>query len=305
MRKDFIQLTQTDGHVIKIQHYISNEQTKGNFLLLHGMAEHYERYDSFASFLTSHGFDVYLYSHRGHGTDLPESELGFFGPENGYRLVIEDAISILTEIRRISPNLPLFLMGHSMGSIITRNVIQEYQDLDGVILCATANPHTYVTYAGLVLATLTGYKKTPQKKSPFLDQTMFGTSLYKKLNKRTKVDWLCTDEAQVDQYIKDPYCGFVCSKSFYHDLLMLTLHATMPKRILKTDNSIPLFLISGDQDPVGGFGKDVTRLIQFYRNHGYQVESKLYPNLRHEILNEPCKETIMEDILAFLNPLVK
>lgn len=301
MKSETLQVRQTDGHITNIDYYTSTSKKYGSILVLHGMAEHYERYDTFATFLANHGYDVYLYSQRGHGTHLQEHELGFFAEKNGYQLVVNDAIEVLKTIRKREASLPLFLMGHSMGSLITRNVIQEYNQLDGIIICGTANPPSITTMGGLVISTLSGYRKYPRKRAPFIDKVMFGSSLYKKLNKRTNSDWLCTDEAEVDQYIKDPYCGFICTKSFYHDLLMLTKHATDKKRILRTNSSIPLFILSGNQDPVGGYGKDVARLIEFYKQHGYQVTSKLYDGLRHELLNEPCKLDIMQDILNFLN----
>lgn len=301
MKSESMNVTQTDGRIISVVRYISTTPRKGNFLLLHGMAEHYERYEEFATFLSSHGFDVYLYSHRGHGTNLPEKELGFFAPEHGDQIVVKDAIDVLKAIRKSSPDCPLFLMGHSMGSLITRNVIQRFHDLDGIIICGTANPPSFTTQGGLIVSSLTGYKKNPKAKSPFMNNAMFGSSLYKKLNQRTGTDWLCSDPSVVDQYIQDPYCGFVCTKSFYHDLLMLTKHATDKKRICKTPASIPIFILSGGQDPVGGYGKDVKRLIEFYKQNGYHITSKIYPGLRHEILNEPSKADIMKDILHFLD----
>lgn len=301
MRNETIPIRQKDGYLINVECYKSTSPRRGSLLVLHGMAEHYERYDTFANFLTNHGFDVYLYSHRGHGTHLADHELGFFADKNGYQLVVNDAVTVLKTIRKKENSLPLFLMGHSMGSLITRNVIQKYDKLDGVIICGTANPSRITTMGGLFISNLSGYRHNPKKRAPLIDKVMFGSSLYKKLNLRTNSDWLCTDESEVDKYIKDPHCGFVCTKSFYHDLLMLTKHATDKKRILRTSSDVPIFILSGNQDPVGGYGKDVARLIHFYRHNGYQVTSKLYDGLRHELLNEPCKMDIMQDILAFLN----
>lgn len=298
-----IKLTQQDGHISNVTKYAVASEKKGSLLLLHGMAENFERYDEFARSLSSNGYDVYLYSHRGHGTHLAIEDLGYFGPKDGYQLVINDAITILTYIRQQEPNLPLFLMGHSMGSIITRNIIQTYHDLDAIIICGTANPAPYMTKFGLFVSSLTGYKKHPKKKSPMMNQLMFSGRAYSKCRKRTSNDWLCTDEAVVDAYNENDYCGFICTKSFYHDLLMLTKNATTPAKMLQTKKDKPILIISGDADPVGGCGKDVNRLIVFYKQHGYQVKSKLYPGLRHEILNEPCKNDITIDILSFMNDI--
>ena len=298
-----LKIKQHDGHITNVSCYSTDAKKKGNLLLLHGMAEFYERYDSFATLLAQDGYDVYLYSHRGHGKETPPSDLGFFAPKNGYEYVIKDGINILNTIRNIDPDHPLYLMGHSMGSLITRNIIQMYDDLDGVIICGTANPNRLNTFAGLLLSNLTGFRLFPKKRSPLMDRILFGLPLYTKLNTRTKTDWLCTDPIEVDKYMKDPYCGFICTKSFYHDLLTLTKRATNKKQILKTKKSIPIMIISGTKDPVGGYGKDIEKLIHFYESNNYLITSKLYKDLRHELLNEPCKLDITKDIMNFLNSI--
>lgn len=305
MEQTFFELKQTDAHIIKVKKYTSASQKKGNLLLLHGMAEHYERYHEFALEISANGYDVYLYSHRGHGTHLPIDALGYFGSSDGYKLVVKDAITVLTHIKNQSKNLPLFLMGHSMGSLIVRNVIQQYKDLDGIIICGTANPSPLITKFGLAVSALTGYKRNPKKKSPLMNRLMFGSPQYKKLRKRTPDDWLCTDTKVVDQYRKDDYCGFICTKSFYHDLLMLTKCATTPKLMKQTNTDTPIFIISGDHDPVGGSGKDVMKLVSFYKLNGYNASFQLYQGFRHEILNEPCKDEVTQDVLNFLNRIIK
>ena len=301
MNKKHFKVHQKSGHTIHVTCYEAEGNKKGNLLLLHGMAENFERYDYFASILSKHSYSVYLYSHRGHGTNTPRNALGFFAPKNGYRLVIHDAINVLKSIKQLNPNTPLYLMGHSMGSLITRNVIQTYQDLDGAIICATANPSRFTTLAGLAMSELTGYRFAPKQISPLMDKLMFHSKKYTDLNKRTNFDWICTDEKEVDKYIANPYCGFLCSKSFYHDLLMITKNATSPKKILQTDPTLPIMIISGKKDPVGGYSKDIVRLIHFYERHGYDITSKLYENLRHELLNEPKKDDITQDIINFLD----
>ena len=131
---------------------------------------------------------------------------------------------------------------------------------------------------------------------------MFGGTYYKQLNTNTNFDWLTKDSTHLQNYIEDPFCGFICTSSFYHDLLKLTDHATNPKRILKTRKDLPLLIISGDSDPVGGMGKDVTRLYQFYTKNGYEnLSFKLYKDGRHEILNDTCADEVYADITKFLN----
>ena len=300
MNYDTIKVCHNDGHEILVSHDLSVSTKKANVLLLHGMAEHHKRYDNFSLFLTTQGYDVYRYSHRGHGTHLKTSELGSISDRNGAQLVVEDAICVLREIHRRDADTPTIVFGHSMGSFIARNLIQQYDQIDGIILCGTANPPNLITMGGLFIAILTGCYLSPKKKSPIMDKLVFGSSKYKKLNTRTNFDWLTTDTAEVDRYIEDEFCGFICSKSFYKDLLLLIKRSTGNKSILKIPKTIPIFILSGAQDPVGNYGIDITRLINFFSKHGYTVTSKLYPGMRHELLNEQYNDNVMKDISMFL-----
>ena len=133
-----------------------------------------------------------------------------------------------------------------------------------------------------------------------MDKMLFGSRSYKKLCKSTAYDWLCSIQEEVTKYMKDPYCGFLCTNSFYHDLIKLTIKASKKANMHKVNKELPLFIFSGAEDPVGGYGKDVNRLVQFYTSNGYNVTSTLYPNCRHEIILDTQKQNVMNDILDFL-----
>lgn len=294
-------LLQRDGHKILLYHFYSVEEPIASIILFHGMAEHHKRYVNFAEVLNQHGFDVYLYDHRGHGKETILKDLGFFHPENGYQKVIEDALEVIQYVKMKNRSNKLFLMGHSMGSLILRNVIQRFDDCNGVILCGTTHPSPLKTKPGLFLASLLRLFYGPKHRSPFFNNLMFGSRAYTRLINRTSFDWLSRNNPSVGAYIHDPYCGFICTISFYQDLLKLAKLASTSSLMKQTKSTLPLFVISGDQDPVGGYGKEVKRMVTLYKKWGFtNVTLKLYPDFRHELLQEIKSEEVVEDILSWM-----
>lgn len=290
-----------DGVKTTLYCYKTNQEPLASILILHGMAEHYKRYEVFANYLLEKGYDVYLYNHRGHGTDKITKDLGYISPKNGHRLLIEDGITALDFIKRNSRCNRLFLFGHSMGSLISRCIIQSYEGLEGVILCGTTYPSKMKLLPGIILTAIVKNFYGPKHPSPFFNQLIFGSKYYKALRKRTAFDWLTRNNPVVGAYIHDPYCGFVCSVSFYQDLLKLTRLASMPGPIKKSNKKLPIFLISGKDDPVGSMGKEVTTLYKKYKKWNYEdITLKLYPDCRHELLNELNANDIMNDIFFWL-----
>lgn len=301
MKKREFVVKQQDGYNTKLYSYYSETPSKISVLILHGMAEHHSRYEAFAQLLTDHGVHVFLYDHRGHGMDKPKHQLGYFAPNKGNEVVVEDTLNIVNHIRNLHKDHKLILMGHSMGSLIARNVIQKYDSFDGVILCGTANPRPFISYIGLGLFHLISFLKNKRKLAPICDKILFKTKAYTKYCIHTDMDWLSRDEKEVHSYCLDPYCGFICSYSFYMDLLRLTIGATKKSRILITRKDLPINIISGTADPVGGDGKDVQRLINLYNKEGYtNIQSTLYKDCRHELLNEINKDEITNDLLTYI-----
>jgi alpha-beta hydrolase superfamily lysophospholipase len=292
---------QKDGYITKLTQYICIKKPKASILILHGMAEHQKRYQPFAEYLVDQGYDVYCYDHRGHGTDKKLSELGFFAPENGYQLVVEDAISISKHIEQNNRCSKFFLFGHSMGSLIARNVIQSYDKYSGVILSGTTNPPKLLTASGLFLSSFIKKFKGPKHISPYMSNLMFGSKKYTALSSRTAFDWLTRNNPVVGAYIHDPYCGYTCTASFYHDLLKLVQNATAKKQIRLTRKELPLYIISGGKDPVGGYGKEIGKLLNILKKCGFSnLSSKIYPDCRHEILNELNHEEVYSDIQTWI-----
>lgn len=281
--------------------YRTEQEPIGSILILHGMAEHHKRYESFMKQLVAQGYDVFLYDHRGHGVDKLTKELGYISPSGGHMLLIWDGIDVLNHIKKNSRSKKIFLFGHSMGSLVSRCIIQSYDLLEGVILCGTTYPSRFKLLPGILLTTLLKKIQGPKYPSLFLDQLIFGTKHYKKLRKRTTFDWLTRSNPAVGAYIHDPYCGFICSVSFYQDLLKLTLHASTSSRIIMTKKQLPIFLISGEEDPVGGMGREVNTLFKHLKKWGFDhVTMKLYPQCRHELLQELERNEIIDDIITWL-----
>ncbi len=210
-------ITQKDSYKTVLYHFYSDAEPKASIIILHGMAEHHKRYYKFAKFLNSNGFDVYLYDHRGHGTDKIMKELGFFSDSKGYKKVIDDALEIIKHVKKNNRCKKLLLMGHSMGSLITRNIIQQYDELDGVILCGTTHPPKIKVKPGLALASINRFFFGPVHRSKFLNNVLFGGKAYTRLISRTSFDWLSRNNPAVGAYIHDPYCGFLCTVSFYQN----------------------------------------------------------------------------------------
>jgi len=295
-------IRQRDGYTTKLVQYVCSNTPIASILILHGMAEHEKRYHAFAEYLANLGYDVFCYNHRGHGTDKKLSELGFFSAEKGYQLVVEDAINISEYIEKNNRCDKFFLLGHSMGSLISRNVIQSYDKYNGVILSGTANPSEFLTISGLFFTSLVSRFKGAKHVSPFFNNLLVGGKKYTALSTRTAYDWLTRSNPIVGAYIHDPYCGFTCTASFYHDLIVLTQRATQKKLIQLTRNDLPIYITSGEKDPVGAYGKDVNKYILTLKKNGFtNVSFKLYAECRHEILNELNNEEVYSDIHQWIS----
>ncbi len=298
----FTQITQRDGYTIKLAQYLCPKEPKASILILHGMAEHQKRYLSFTEYLTAHGYDVYLYDHRGHGMDRKFGELGFFASSNGHQLVVKDAIAVSEHLARTSRSNKIFLLGHSMGSIIARNVIQSYDKYTGVILSGSNYPSKFIVHFGLFLSSLIKKMKGPKHVSPYLHNLFFGGKKYTSLSSRTVYDWLTRSNPIVGAYMHDPYCGFTCTASFYHDLLKLVQNEISKKQILQTRKELPILIISGEKDPVGGYGREIHKFASTFKKLGFSnCTLKLYPDCRHEILNELNREEVYADIVAWIS----
>lgn len=296
-----------DSHVLHYHIWEPEGKVKAVLHLQHGMAEHSARYDEFAKHLTSKGIKVYAQDHRGHGYTGEKELLGFFAEENGWSLVVSDALELSKKIALDNPNLPFFLMGHSMGSFIARVLMAQNPDLyDAAVIMGTGAGLGIKGIVGKLIAKNSIKKHGPHFLSKKLDNLSFG-SYNKKFDKEgSSFQWLSRDEKEVEKYEKDHWCGFICSTSFYYDMITGISMANDLDLARKVSPSLPVLIISGDDDPVGNFGKGVKKVKSFYEKAGLnKVDLKLVEKGRHEILNEIDKEETYEFISSWLKEKLK
>jgi len=300
-----VKIKQEDGYVTTVYPYYTSGESKGSVLVFHGMAEYHQRYIAFAEYLNKRGYDVFLYDHRGHGTDKKLEELGFFAAKNGYAVIRNDALEILKFVKKNSRSKRVLIFAHSMGSILARNVIQYDDDIDGVIICGTNSTSRFMTRLGLAVSYPILLVKGANHPSPFMNKLMFGSKYYTSLCERTSFDWLTRNNYIVGQYIGDAYCGFLCTVSMYRDIMHLVDNATDPLLISRTRKDLPIFFASGEKDPVGSYGKDIITLVNTYQRLGFtKIDCTLYNECRHELLNELNNDEIMDDFANWMDAVV-
>lgn len=296
--------TASDGKPVAYYSWIPRNEIKGVVQIVHGMAEHAARYDHFAVKLRTKGFAVYASDHRGHGKTLAEADQpGYFAPEGGWQRVVSDLYELTEIIRLENPGKRLFLIGHSMGSFLSRSLISTHgQAYDGVILSGTAASPGLIGHIGRILARLAVSKDGGKKPNKRLNDMSFGSYNKPFAPNRTEFDWLSRDEKQVDAYVEDPLCGFVCTSGFFYDLLGGLLSLGEKSHYESIPKQLPMLIVSGEADPVGDMGKGVRRVAELYRKAGLtDLSCTLYPEARHEIFNETNRNEVENDCIAWIN----
>ena len=271
----------------------------GIIQIIHGMAEYSDRYLDVANYLCQKGFAVIIHDHAGHGKSIKsKDDLGFFCEENGFKKIVEDANQVTKLAKQQFPDKKLILWGHSMGSFVTRSYISKYAaDIDAAIICGTSgkNPATDI---GIMLAKTIAKIKGARYRSKFIDSMAFG-AYNKKFDGNTGFEWLSKNEDNINKYVADDKCGYLFSVSAFADLFSLLKEVSTNECFEKTPKSLPVYLIAGDMDPVGNYGKGVKEVYERYKNTSHNVQIKLYPTLRHEIHNEHEREEVYSDIADF------
>lgn len=271
--------------------------------LVHGMAEHIERYDDFANYMADRGILVVANDHLGHGKSVAnKEEYGYFCEKDPLTVVVRDIHRLKKLTQEENPGKPYFILGHSMGSLLLRNYLFRYGNgINGAVLSGTASQSALMTKPGLILLKLIGCFKGDRYRSPFAAGLVMGNPNKRISNRRTDFDWLCQDEEIVDRYIADETCGFLFTINGYLTLVKSVDRLNDPKLLSQMPKDLPVIFLSGEEDPVGNYGAGVRRAYEQFKKAGMkQTEMKLYPGLRHEILNEKCKTEIYEDVLAYI-----
>jgi alpha-beta hydrolase superfamily lysophospholipase len=293
--------TDPDGFQIFVYKWAPDDrQPKAAVQIMHGAAEHAARYERFAKYLNQAGYVVYGDDHRGHGKTAGDlSKAGIAGPD-GWNGMLNDEKQLTDIIKKENPSLPLFLFGHSMGSFMGQQYIQKWGDeLKGVILSGS-----------------TGLAIIPPQALPLMEQAAAGEgrdclpedpgALFAPFNKpfepaKTPFDWLSRDEAEVQKYIDDPWCGFAFSNGLTYGMARGINEMIDPDRQALVPKRLPVLLVSGEMDPVGAYN-GVQALEQSYKKMGIQdVQVILYPQGRHEMLNETNGEAVHKDLAKWLD----
>lgn len=286
---------------------LPENEIKATFFIIHGMQEHSGRYENFAKYLADKGILVLLYDHLGHGkTAKIEEDYSFFCLDNPKENLINTAKELANLLENEYPLLPHFILGHSMGSFITRCLLQEYGDhFDGAIIMGTGGRIPGIKLLSSFLSLLN--KLIPHKRSQLLN-TIFSKSnnkYFKNEENFHETNWLSLDELNRLNFLKDPLCGIPFTVNGFYTLINLNIQAIKKNWAKAIPQSLPIYFVSGADDPIGDFGKGVLQSYEDLKQNGCQlVTMKLYPNLRHEILNESIKNEVYQDIIDWLTVLI-
>lgn len=275
-------------------------EAKGVVQLVHGMAEHIHRYDDAAQHLNAAGYVVVGHTHLGHGENAKIK--GYFAKKEGWDALIEDVHTLRKETHAQYPDLPYFLLGHSMGSFVVRTYCLKYEaGLSGVIISGTGHFDPPILMAGSLIAGLQCAFGGAEKPSMILHKMNFDKNNQQVENPLTDSDWLTRDAEHVEKYRSDPLCGFPFTARAYGDMFS-GLKRLYPKHLSVMVKDIPILVFSGDHDPVGANGAGVTKVYEELKAAGVKdVTLKLYPDGRHEMFNELNREEVYTDLIAWLD----
>lgn len=297
---------QTKLHTVR---WVPEGKVRCVLQIVHGMAEYVERYEEFAQYMAERGILVTGEDHLGHGKSVPEGgTYGYFCKQDAATVVVRDIHRLKKMTQEEYPGVPYVIFGHSMGSFMLRNYMYRYgTGIQGAILGGTGyTPFWAATCAGAaakVLGILTGEKSV----SHLLNKVAFGSYNKRVKQPKTAYDWLAADEAVVEKYLQDPYCGFIFTVNGFRTLFELLKRAHTPENMQKIPKELPVFLVAGEEDPVGDYGEGVKRIYRDYTDSlGMKnVTLKLYTGDRHEILNEKDRRQVYEELYPWIMERVK
>ena len=284
-----------DGVEIRHRHWPA-EQPRAQVLIIHGMAEHIDRYDWFAKKLNAEGLNVLGMEVRGHGNGA--QKLGWFAKEDGWRAVVGDAFALIDHMRGEASELPVFVFGHSMGTVFARVVIMDERgsDVAACVLSGVTVDQPVRRNIAPLMTSIIGLFCGSDKPSKLLADMTFGTFNKAFAPNRTEYDWLSRDAEQVDKYVADPLCGYDCSPSLMGDVAKAILHTLKAKN--EKQINCPVLIAVGAEDPVGG--ETAARFLEKrWKALGKAADVRIYRGARHEILNETNREEVAGDAVGF------
>lgn len=291
-----------DGCSIHALEWSPEGPPRGIVQLVHGISEHIGRYDETTRFLAEHGFLVCGGDHLGHGRTVSDGSYGFFAPENGWTLAARDIRALRKLEGARHPNLPYFLLGHSMGSFLTRTYLILWPGtVSGAVLMGTGQEPAPLVALGRLISALECRRLGPRGVSPLVHALSLGAYNGRFRPNRTPSDWLSRDPAEVDAFLADPLCQPRPTVSLFRDMMRALQFIARRDQMARMDPSVPVCFLSGQEDPVGGMGRSVEKVVRMFRDAGCRdLSVRLYPGARHELFHEQNRREVWADLLNWL-----
>lgn len=306
-KSGFIQSVTKEGGEHKLFYTLfepEDQPVRATLLVLHGMQEHSGRYTAFARYLKNSGIAVVTYDHLGHGkTAQKKEDHGFFIARNAREQVVIDAENLAAYLETKYPYVPHFVLGHSMGSFITRCLLQQaHQRFDGAVIVGTGGKIKGIGIGKALISFLNAI--APRYRSKLINNafTKMSNSRFKQEGNYKNTNWLSVNKENRDAFLQDELCGIPFTHNGFHTLVSVNMDATKRDWAQNIIRKFPMLFVSGVDDPIGDFSKGVLQTVNQLKKDDFQdVTVKIYPNMRHEILNETEKETVYEDIGKWLS----
>ncbi len=302
MKQEFTFSSSNGVYNIHGVRWIPETKVEGVVQIVHGMCEYIERYEEFAEFLNFKGLVVVGHDHIGHGKSVnSEADLGYFADKDGAECAVKDVHTVTELTKELYPKLPYVILGHSMGSFITADYIEQFGDeVDAAVLVGTGlNPY-WMCVAGKLVNNVIARVKGERHRSRFVSKLMFGKYNDRIANCRSDYDWITSDDEVLSKYLADPHCGFTFTTNGNRALLSFMQYEW--KHFDDIPKELPILLAAGTSDPVGGYGKNVEKVYDILRERGVKdVSIRLYEGMRHEILNEKNKSRVYEDLYSWIS----
>jgi len=289
-----------DGESLFARRWLPAAPPRAIVQIVHGLTEHSARYARLAAALNDAGYGVYAADLRGHGPRAAAADRGHFADEGGWDKVVGDLWTLNRRIAADEPGTPIVLLGHSLGSFLGRSFIARHSDaLAGVVLSGSSGRPPMIATFGRIIAREERLRLGRRGKSDPVFQMWFGDFNKPFRPARTAFDWLSRDEKEVDAYVADPFCGFPFTTQLAIDVLDALPHATSPASLAAIRKDMPIYVFSGERDPVGA---NIKGLIGDLKAAGFtRLTTRLYPGARHETLNETNRDEVTRDLIAWLD----
>lgn len=276
---------------------------KATLLIIHGMQEHSGRYAEIAGYFADHGFAVLTYDHLGHGKSVKDKkDIGFFQLDQPDEKLISDAEAMSEYLHEQYPDVSHFVLGHSMGSFVTRCLLQRSSSkFTGAVIVGTGGPLAGISF-------IKGYLSLANKIAPHYPtylNTLFNTvnnKHFKKDKDFSDTSWLSLNLANRKAFTEDELCGLPFTNNAFYALFSIYKKATARNWAAPISKSFPLLFVSGQNDPIGDFSKGVMKTVDYLKQDGFKdINVKIYPEMRHEILNEEIKEEVFNEIFQWIS----